>query len=38
MLHRKAQYARLAEVYYEGIGWVPTDQSFGRGRYNVKDR
>ena len=25
------------EVYYEGIGWVPTDQSFGRGRYNVKD-
>ena len=25
------------EVYYEGIGWVPTDQSFGRGRYNVID-
>lgn len=24
------------EIYYEGIGWVPTDMSFGRGRYNVK--
>lgn len=26
-----------SEIYYEGIGWVPTDVSFGRGRGNVKD-
>lgn len=26
-----------SEVYYEGIGWVPTDVSFGRGRDGVKD-
>ena len=26
-----------SEVYYEGIGWVPTDVSFGRSRYNVAD-
>ena len=26
-----------SEVYYEGIGWVPTDVSFGRGRGTVKD-
>lgn len=26
-----------SEVYYEGIGWVPTDVSFGRGRGNVRD-
>lgn len=26
-----------AEIYYEGIGWVPTDVSFGRGRTNAKD-
>ncbi len=25
------------EIYYEGVGWVPTDMSFGRGRYNVID-
>jgi len=24
------------EIYYEGIGWVPIDQSFGRDRDNVK--
>ena len=21
--------ARLGEIYFEGIGWVPVDQSFG---------
>ena len=26
-----------SEVYYEGIGWVPTDVSFGRGRDAVED-
>ena len=26
-----------SEIYYEGIGWVPTDVSFGRGRGEVKD-
>ena len=26
-----------SEVYYEGIGWVPTDVSFGRGRGAVAD-
>lgn len=26
-----------SEIYYEGIGWVPTDVSFGRGRGNVRD-
>ena len=26
-----------SEIYYEGIGWVPTDVSFGRGRGAVKD-
>lgn len=26
-----------SEVYYEGIGWVPTDVSFGRGRDGVSD-
>ena len=26
-----------SEVYYEGIGWVPTDVSFGRGRSAVRD-
>ena len=26
-----------SEVYYEGIGWVPTDVSFGRGRDAVAD-
>ena len=26
-----------SEVYYEGIGWVPTDVSFGRGRGAVRD-
>ena len=26
-----------SEVYYEGIGWVPTDVSFGRGRDGVAD-
>lgn len=26
-----------SEVYYEGIGWVPTDVSFGRGRTAVRD-
>jgi transglutaminase-like putative cysteine protease len=24
------------EIYYEGIGWIPIDQSFGRGRGNVR--
>ena len=27
-----------SEVYYEGIGWVPTDVSFGRGRGAVADK
>ncbi|MCR5709995.1 MAG: transglutaminase-like domain-containing protein [Bacteroidales bacterium] len=26
-----------SEVYYEGVGWVPTDVSFGRGRGAVQD-
>ncbi|MDR0660457.1 MAG: transglutaminase domain-containing protein [Prevotellaceae bacterium] len=26
-----------AEVYYEGVGWVPVDQSFGRKDYFEKD-
>jgi len=26
-----------SEIYYEGIGWVPTDVSFGRSRAGVKD-
>lgn len=26
-----------SEIYYEGIGWVPTDVSFGRGRGAVED-
>lgn len=25
------------EIYYEGIGWVPVDVSFGRGRGAVRD-
>jgi SH3-like domain-containing protein len=29
-----AGYHDWAEVYYEGIGWVPVDQSHGRGTYN----
>lgn len=26
-----------AEVYFEGIGWVPIDQSFGRRKLNMDD-
>ncbi|MDR2950556.1 MAG: transglutaminase domain-containing protein [Prevotella sp.] len=26
-----------AEVYFEGIGWVPVDQSFGRRKLNMGD-
>lgn len=37
MLHPNAVNMHdWSEVYYEGVGWVPTDVSFGRGRGNVK--
>ena len=33
MLHHDAVNMHdWSEIYYEGIGWVPTDVSFGRGR------